>query len=696
MPDPAAPWAPPRPRKSMTATTNPLLQPWPGPYGLPPFSDIAPAHYEPAFAAAMAEHLTELDAIAAVAAPADFANTALALDRAGRSLQRIALLFNNMAAAETSPRLQAVEQVVAPLLAGHEARVLQHAGVFARLDDLFGRRNDLGLDAEQVRVIERFHLDYSLAGARLAEPERDRAAAIAMELAGLCTTFTQNVLADESENGLWLAQSDLAGLPAGLVSAARQAAAQRGKPDCWLITLSRSLVVPFLTQSPRRDLREKAWRLWMERGRLRPERDNLLVANKILALRAELAALHGCATYADHALRDTMASTPGAVTALFDRVWRPAVAKALAEKEALQAAAADLGEPADIAAWDWRYLAEKVRSARFAIDDAEVKPYFSLDRMLEAAFACAQRLFGVTFTEVQNAALYHPDARLFEVHRAGEVIGLFLSDNYARPTKRGGAWMNEYRYQSLAGGRVLPVVGNHNNFNKPDAGQPALLSLDDVRTLFHEFGHGLHGLLSHSTYQRLACTRVLKDFVELPSQLYEHWALEPQVLTEHARHFQTGEPMPQALLERVLAARKFGQGLETVEYTLSAYLDMALHTRSDGGALDIAAFEAQLMADLGVPEGIFGRHRPAHFLHLFTGPDYAAGYYVYMWAELLEADAYEAFTEAGDPFDAAVADRLYRNVYSAGNRQPPGAAFRAFRGRDPDPGAMLRKRGLGG
>ncbi len=680
----------------MTATANPLLQPWPAPYGLPPFAQIAPEHYQPAFLAAMAEHLGELDAIASTAAPVDFANTALALDRAGRSLQRIALLFNNMAAAETSPALQAAEQVVAPLLAGHEARVLQHAGVFARLDDLHRHRHDLGLDAEQVRLVERFHLDYCLAGARLAEPERNRAAAIAMELAGLCTNFTQNVLADESENGLWLTQSDLVGLPAGLISAARQAATQRGKPDSWLITLSRSLVVPFLTQSPRRDLREQAWRLWMERGRLRADRDNLKVANQILALRTELAALHGCATYADHALRDTMAAQPAAVTTLFDRVWRPAVGKAQAEREALQAAAAELGEPADLQAWDWRYLAEKVRAARFAIDDAEVKPYFSLERMIEAAFACAQRLFGVTFSEVAGVALYHPDARLFEVRREGDLVGLFISDNFARPTKRGGAWLNEYRYQSVAGGRVLPVVGNHNNFNKPDADQAALLSLDDVRTLFHEFGHGLHGLLSQSTYQRLACTRVLKDFVELPSQLFEHWALEPVVLMEHGRHVHTGEPMPQALLDKVLAARKFGQGLETVEYTLSAYLDMALHTRTDGGTLDIAAVERQLMADLGVPAGIFGRHRPAHFLHLFSGPDYAAGYYVYMWAELLEADAYEAFTEVGDPFDRAVADRLYRHVYSAGNRAAPGDAFRAFRGRDPDPGAMLRKRGLGG
>ena len=665
---------------------------------MPPFAAIQPDQFEPALRAAMAEHLAELDGIAANPAPVDFDNTALALDLAGRALQRVALLFNNLVAAETSPALQAVEQVAAPLLAGHEARVLQHAGVFARLDNLHNRRQSLGLNAEQLRLVERQHLDYCLAGARLAGPERERerAAAIAMELAGLCTTFTQNVLADEAENGLWLTQADLAGLPQGLVSAARQAAAQRGNPDGWLITLSRSLVVPFLTLSPNRALREQAWRMWVERGRLRPERDNLQVANHILGLRAELAALHGCAHYAEFALRDTMAGTAGAVTALFDRVWLPAVAKAQAERDALQREAAALGEPADIQAWDWRYLAEKVRAARFAIDDATVKPYFALDKMVQAAFACAQRLFGVTLSEVDGPTLYHPDARLFEVHRGGERIGVFVADNFARPTKRGGAWMNEYRYQSLAGGRVLPIVGNHNNFNKPDAGQPALLSLDDVRTLFHEFGHGLHGLLSQTNYQRLAGTRVLKDFVELPSQLYEHWALEPAVLAEFALHDQTGEPMPAAQLDRVLAASKFGQGLETVEYTLSAYLDMDLHTRSDGATLDIAAFEQQRMAELGVPDGIVARHRPAHFLHLFSGPDYAAGYYVYMWAELLEADAYEAFTEVGNPFDPAVAERLFRHVYSAGNRAAPGEAFRAFRGRDPDPGAMLRKRGLGG
>lgn len=679
----------------MSHPTNPLLTPWDGPYGLPPFAAIRPEHYEPAVRHAMAAHLAELDTLASQSAPADFANTALAFDRGGALLQRIALLFSNLVAAETSPALQEAERVVAPLLAGHEAAVYQHVGAFARLDDLHRRRLELGLDAEQLRLVERLHLDFCLAGAQLPEASRQRAAQIAQELSTLTTQFTQNVLADESSYELSLLPEDLAGLPDSVVSSTAQAAADRGKAGQHIVTLSRSVVVPFLTSSPRRDLRQKAWQAWVQRGQLSPDRDNLTIAQQILTLRQELAALHGLANYADFALRDTMAQRPSAVSELMQRVWGPAVQKALREAEMLKAQAQALGEPTELEPWDWRYLAEKVRSSQFAVDDSEVKPYFSLERMVEAAFDCANRLFGLTFAEQSQVQLHHPDARLFEVLKGGQLIGLFISDNFARPSKRGGAWMNEYRYQSRAGEVVLPVVGNHNNFAKPAPGQPSLLSLDDVRTLFHEFGHGLHGLLSNATYARLAGTRVLRDFVELPSQLFEHWCLDPQVLGKHARHVQTGEAISPHQVEKLLAARRFYQGVETVEYTSSALLDMALHSRADAGQLDIAAFEQAELQRLGMPHGIAPRHRPAHFLHLFSGPEYAAGYYVYMWAEVLEADGFEAFVEAGDVFDPAVAERLYRNVYSAGNTLEPGEAYRRFRGRDPDIGAMIRKRGLG-
>jgi peptidyl-dipeptidase Dcp len=679
----------------MSPSTNPLLAPWDGPYGLPPFAAIRPEHYEPAVRQAMASQLAELDMLASQSAPADFANTALAFDRGGALLQRIALLFSNVVAAETSPALQEAERVVAPLLAGHEAAVYQHTGAFARIDDLHRRRLELGLDAEQLRLVERLHLDFCLAGAQLPEASRQRAGQIAQELSTLTTQFTQNVLADESSYELSLQPEDLAGLPDSVVSSTAQAAADRGKAGQHIVTLSRSVVVPFLTSSPRRDLRQKAWQAWVQRGQLSPERDNLKIAQQILGLRHELAALHGLANYADFALRDTMAQRPSAVSELLLRVWGPAVQKALREAEMLQAQAQALGEPTELEPWDWRYLAEKVRSSQFAVDDSEVKPFFALEPMIQAAFDCANQLFGLTFVEQPQVQLYHPDTRLFEVHKAGQLIGLFISDNFARPSKRGGAWMNEYRYQSRAGEAVLPVVGNHNNFAKPAPGQPSLLSLDDVRTLFHEFGHGLHGLLSNATYARLAGTRVLRDFVELPSQLFEHWCLDPQVLGKHARHVQTGQAISPAQVDKLLAARRFYQGVETVEYTSSALLDMALHSRADAGQLDIAAFEQAELQRLGMPYGIAPRHRPAHFLHLFSGPEYAAGYYVYMWAEVLEADGFEAFVEAGDVFDPAVAERLYRNVYSAGNTLEPGEAYRRFRGRDPEIAAMIRKRGLG-
>lgn len=674
---------------------NPLLAPWPEPYGLPPFAAIRPAHYEPAVRAAMAEHLAELDELGANPAPPTFDNTVVAFDRAGALLRRIAPLFQNMVAAETSGDLQAVERVVAPLLAGHEAQVLQHPGVFARLDALFERRGSLGLEPEGLRLLERAHLDFCLAGARLPAQARQRALRIAEELAGLQTEFTQNVLSDESAFEIELTPADLQGLPDSIRSAARQAAAERGRPEGWIMTLSRSQVVPLLCASPQRDLRERVWRAWICRGQLDAKRDNAPVIRQILALRAELAQLHGHADFAAFALQDTMARNQKAVLDLLHRAWAPAVAKFDRDKAQLTAFATGQGAAAALAPWDWRYWSELLRAQRFDFDDAEVKPFFSLERMMEAMFDCAGRLFGLRFVEKTGVPLYHPDARLFEVRDAADaLVGIFLSDNFARPTKRGGAWMNEYRCQSRVNGPVVPIVANHNNFSKPEPGQPCLLSLDDVRTLFHEFGHGLHGLLSNVTYERLAGTRVLRDFVELPSQLFEHWALQPEVLARHARHIQTGEPISPALVDRVLAARRFHQGLETVEYLSSALLDQALHGRTDLDLRDLDAFERQELGRLGMPAEVVPRHRLPHFLHLFSGPEYASAYYVYIWAEVLDADAFGAFVEAGDVFDPATARRLQRYVYGAGNTLEPGAAYRAFRGRDPDVAAMLAKRGL--
>lgn len=668
---------------------NPLLAAWDAPHGLPPFSAIRPEHFAPAFAQALARHRAEVDAIAACDEAADFANTVAAFDTAGADYKRIERAFSNLTASATSPELQAAERELAPRLAAHDAAIYLHEALFARIDAVHEHRQELGLTPEQLRLTERIHLDFVRAGARLAPAARARVAAIAEELAALQTQFSQNVLGDEADWKLVLrTEADLAGLPESLRNAARAAAEARDEPDAWVITLSRSLVVPFLTYSERRDLRERAFNAWTRRGELEPGRDNHGVMRAILKLRAELARLHGYASFSDYALVDRMARTPAAVAELLERVWPAARAKALAERDALQAMADARGDGVRIAAWDWRYYAEKVRQSRYALDDAELKPYFKLEAMVAAAFDCAQRLFGLSFTRRDDLPAYHPDVVSYEVHdRAGRLVAIFQQDNFARPTKRGGAWMSVLRGQSRG---VIPLVLNNNNFAK---GEPTLLSVDDVRTLFHEFGHGLHGMLSDVEYERLGGTQVLRDFVELPSQIFEHWAMEPAVLKRFALHERTGEPISDALLDKLAAARRFNQGFETVEYTACALVDMALHA-ADPVPVDLAAFEREQLARLGMPAEIVLRHRLPHFQHLFSSDAYAAGYYVYLWAEVLDADGYQAFVEAGDPFDADVAARLHRHVYAVGNAVEPGQTYRAFRGRDARVEPLLAKRGL--
>ena len=676
----------------MTDQSNPLLQDWQTPYQLPPFAQIRYEHFAPAFAVLFKQHLAEIDALADNPAAPTFDNTVAAFDAAGAMLDRVRLTFENLCASESPPELQAVEREMAPLLAEHDSKVTMHAGFFARLDAVHRQAAALELSEEQHRLLQRLHTDFVRTGATLQGVARERFAAIATRLADLHTQFAQNILADESTYHLPLtSEADLAGLPDFLREAARNAAQERGV-EGFVITLSRSLVEPFLTWSTRRDLRETAWRAWTSRGET-PARDNRPLAREILTLRQEQARLLGYESFADYALSDRMAGTPSAVDELLGQVWEPAKASVERERQALVAQAAALGEPVEIEPWDWRYLAERVRAARYALDDAEVRPYFSLDAMLAAMFDCAERLFGVRFVEQTGVPLYHPDVRLWEVRRGDERMGVFIGDNYARPNKQGGAWMSIYRRQTRNGGRAEPVVVNNNNFSRVDDG-PTLLGFDDVRTLFHEFGHGLHGLLSDVTYGRLSGTNVPRDYVELPSQLMENWATVTEVLTKHARHVRTGEPIPAALLERIRAAQTFNKGFETVAYTSSALIDMALHLLKDPSAIDIAHFETEQRERLGVPREVGMRHRLPHFGHVFSGSYYAAGYYVYMWAEVLEAEAFEAFEEAGDAFDPALADKLRRYVYSAGDSREPGAAFRAFRGRDPRAEPMLRKRGL--
>ena len=628
-----------------TTPPNPLLDTWAAPFGLPPFDRITPDHFRPAFKQALAEHRAEIAAIADTSAVPTFANTVDALERAGRSLTRVSAVFFGLAGAHTSDALQAIEREVAPVLARHRSAILLDTVLFGRIDDLFARRASLDLTPEQARVLERLRTTFVRAGARLDPAARERLAAIAERLAALGTRFGQNMLADERNHTLVLeTEPDLAGLPAFVRAAAARAAAERGLPEGrHAITLARSSIVPFLQFSARRDLRERAFAAWISRGDNGGDTDNNAITAEVIALRAERARLLGYPTFAHFRLDDTMAKTPEAVRDLLDRVWAPARARAMRECHDLQAVAAEGGNFA-IPPWDWRHYAEKVRRARHDLDEAEIKPYLQLDNMIAAAFDTAHRLFGIAFTELRGLPVYHPDVRVWEACDVGGChLGLFLGDYFARPTKRSGAWMDAFRGQERLSGDVRPIVLNVMNFAKGGEGEAALLSFDDAHTLFHEFGHALHGLLSDVTYPLLAGTRVARDFVEFPPQLYEHWLERPEVLGRHAIHHETGEAMLPALLERLLAARTFGQGFATVEYAAAAIVDLELHLLERPDDLDVTAFEQATLDRIGMPAEIVARHRTPHFAHIFSGDGYAAGYYSYLWSEMLDADGFAAF-----------------------------------------------------
>jgi peptidyl-dipeptidase Dcp len=687
-----------RPAAKRTAvgesTPNPLLASWIGPYEIPPFGLIEPGHFKPAFEAAFAAHNAEIAAIAGNRARATFANTIEALERAGKLLERVGSVFWALAGAHTNDAIQAIEREMAPRMAQHSSAITSNAALFARIDSVHARRDTLKLTAEQKRLVERLHRAFVRAGAKLDEAGKARMAEIKQRLASLGTGFGQNVLADEKSFELPLPTAeDRAGLPDYLVAAAAAAARERGSNASHVVTLSRSLIEPFLVFSTRRDLREQAWRAWIGRGDNGGETDNWSGVGETLRLREEQARLLGFSSFAAFKLDDSMAKTPAAVRGLLERVWTPARARALAERDTLQAYAQKEGANITIEPWDWRHYAEKVRRAEFAIDEAEIKPYLPLDNVIAAAFATAERLFGLRMVEVHGLTLLHPDVRAFEITNAkGRHIGLFLGDYFARPSKRSGAWMSGLRRQQKLMGNIRPIITNTCNFAKAPDGAPTLLSLDDARTLFHEFGHALHGLLSDVRYPSLAGTAVSRDFVELPSQLFEHWLTTPQLLGEFARHHEAGEPMPRALIDRIRSAATFNQGFSTVEFLASAIVDIDYH---DGPApADPKAKEAETLKRIGLPREIVMRHRTPHFAHVFSGDGYSAGYYSYMWSEVLDADAFAAFEEAGNVFDPKVAQRLKRYVYAAGGSREEEAAYTAFRGRLPSVDGLLRKRGL--
>ncbi len=672
-------------------TDNPFFEAWDTPFGLPPFARIEPAHFPPAFDRAMSEEAAEIATIAGSGAAPDFANTIEALERSGRLLRRVSRVFHNLDSSATNEALQAIDRDYAPRLAAHQMHIALDLGLFARIDALYRDRENLALSPEQRRLLERHHRRLVRSGAQLDPKRKARMSAISERLASLHTAFGQNVLHDEDEWRLVLDEGELDGLPDFARAAAATAASERGLDGRYVITLARASVEPFLTFSARRELRQAAFEAWAARGAHAGAHNNAKLIGEIVGLRGEQARLLGYDSYAAYRLDDTMAKTPEAAGALLRQVWEPAKRKAEEERADLAAAALADGANEPIAPWDWRYYAEQVRQQKYAIDEAALKPYFVLDNIVRAAFDTAGRLFGISFVERPDCATYHPDVRAFEVRdQTGRPIGLFLHDNFARAGKRSGAWMSSYREQHSLDGEVLPIIVNNNNFSK---GDPTLLSFDDAKTLFHEFGHGLHGLLSRVHYPSQSGTAVRRDFVEFPSQVFEHWLSVPETLRQYARHYRTGEPLPEADLQRLLAARTFNQGFATVEYAACALFDLDLHARPDPAGLDIATFETDFLERIGMPPEIGLRHRPAHFQHLFAGSGYAAGYYAYLWAEVLDADGYAAFTEAGDPFDPALAARL-EAIYRAGDTADPMELYRAFRGREPAIGPLLAQRGL--
>jgi peptidyl-dipeptidase Dcp len=672
---------------------SPLTAEWTSPLGLPPFDALKPEHFRPAFDAEMQAQLAAIDRIVKRTDAPSFDNTIAELERSGLGLDKVAAVFFHLSSADTNDALQAVERELAPLLARHGNAITLNEPLFRRIEAVWNARD--ALNPEQKRVVERYHTNFVRSGAALDAAGKKRLAEITERLAAIGTQFSQNVLADESEFKLVLdGAADLAGLPEFLVAAAAEAANARGLPGKHVITLSRSSIEPFLQFSTRRDLREKAFEAWIRRGEFGGKTDNRALISEMIALRAERARLMGYPTYAHFRLADTMAKTPEAVSALLASVWEPARGRVAAEEKALQAEIAAEGGNFRVAPWDWRHYAERVRKHEYDFDESELKPYLQLDRMIAASFHVAGKLFGLSFEEVTGLPLYHPDVRVWKVARGDKPVGVFVGDYFARPSKRSGAWMMALRDQQKLTGDVRPIVVNVMNFAKAPKGKPTLLSFDDARTLFHEFGHALHGLLSDVTYPLIAGTNVSRDFVELPSQLYEHWLEQPAVLREFAVHAETGMAMPEALLKKVLAARRFNQGFATVEYTSSALVDLDLHLLPSAEDLDVVAFEKAALEKIGMPAAMVMRHRTPHFAHIFSGDGYASGYYSYLWSEVLDADAFEAFKETGDIFHADTGQRLHDYVYSAGYLRDPEEAYVAFRGRLPTSDALLRKRGL--
>ena len=683
--------------EAAAAANNPLLEPWTGPYrGVPAFDRYRVEQFEPALEAAMAEQLAEVGRIAGDPSAPTFDNTIAALERAGRTLTRVHTIYGIYSSNLSTAAFQAVEQKMEPKLAEFHDRITQNEPLFKRISALYEARERAGLTPEQQRLIWLYYTNFARSGAKLEAASKKRLSEINQRLASLFTTFSQNVLADENDYVTVLEKrDDLAGLSESGVSAAAATAKERGLAGKWAIANTRSAMEPFLTYSENRQLREKVWRTYYSRCDHGDAKDNKTTIAEILKLRAERARLLGYETHAHWRVEDQMARTPERAMELMEAVWRPAVARVHEEVADMQAIADKEGAALRIEPWDYRHYAEKVRKAKYDLDENEVKPYLQLEKLREGMFWVAGQLFGLHFSPAAALVGAHPDVRVFEVKdAAGKHVGLWYFDPYARTGKKSGAWMNEYRTQERFDGEVPTIVSNNSNFVKPQPGAPVLVSWDDAVTLFHEFGHALHGLCSNVNYPSLSGTNVARDYVEFPSQVLERWLETPEVLNRYAVHHETGQPIPRELVAKIQRASKFNQGFATVEYLAAAFVDMKLHL-AGSSEIDVAVFERDTLDRLGMPPQIVMRHRTPHFSHVFGDDGYSAGYYSYLWADTLSADAWEAFTEApGGAYDKAVALRLYERIFSTGNTADAADAYRAFRGRDAGTGALMRKRGF--
>lgn len=688
------PGSPGSPMPDHATATNPLLAPWTTPFGVPPFDQIREEHFLLAYRAAIAMHTREVEAIANARSAPTFANTIVALDEAGDVLSRIGMVFGGLSSAETTPGLQAIGREVAPMMAAHGDDIVLNAKLFARVRAVWEQRERLQLDPEQAKLLENTYKDFARGGALLAPEGQARLRAINAELAELSVRFRDNLLHDTNAFQLLIAdRADLAGLPDRVVAGAADAAKQAGHEGQWLFTLQAPSLWPFLQYADNRELRRQAFTAYTTRGNHDDAYDNKDVLARIVTLRAERARLLGYATHADFVLAENMAKTPAGVDDLLQRVWKPALAVANREAADLQAAIAADGKSFTLEPWDWFYYTEKLRKQRFDLDETALRPYFTLDNVREGAFRTASRLYGLTFTERKDLPVYSPEVRAFEVKDAdGSHLAVFYCDYHPRAGKRGGAWSSRYGDTYTSHGKsVRPVVVNVCNFSRPAGSEPALLSLEETETLFHEFGHALHSMLSRVHYRGVAGTP--RDFVELPSQIMENWAREPEVMAEYAKHYQTGAPIPAELVKKITDARKFDQGFATTEYVAASLLDMRWHTLpAPVGKLDVNAFEAKAMQEAGLPATIVPRYRSPYFQHVFAG-GYSSGYYSYLWAEVLEADAFQAFKEKGI-FDPATAKSFRTNILEKGGSEDAMLLYERFRGRAPSVEPLLERRGL--